>query len=275
MPFNSLLILSDLSIRSDRAVRRGLGLAASHGAKVTLFSVVDDGLPEDVQRYMKDKATAHLTAAAKAEGEGVACEIVVETGDPMALLLQVINRPGFDLVVAGRHRARGLLDGIRPTTIEKLVSCALAPVLIASEQPFTTYEKVLAPVAFTPVCQGALEQARALVPDAEFRLLHVWSVPFGGMTGGPDSAYAGAIAKETQRAAQDWHAGLKGDFPEVTLVVGGAAASVYHVARSFKPNLIAVGTHTRGLSFTGLGSLTAELMRDPVADLLIAGGRAG
>ena len=94
MSFNSLLILSDLSIRSDRAVRRGLGLAASHGAKVTLFSVVDDGLPEDVQRYMKDKATAHLTAAAKAEGGGGKRLEGVSAEEGAAEILKLLREEG-------------------------------------------------------------------------------------------------------------------------------------------------------------------------------------
>ncbi len=59
-PMKSILIAPDLSERLDRAMQRGLLLAAEMDAKVKVISVVDDTAPEWLVAEIEEKGRKHL-----------------------------------------------------------------------------------------------------------------------------------------------------------------------------------------------------------------------
>ncbi|MCB1347985.1 MAG: universal stress protein [Maritimibacter sp.] len=272
MPTKSILIASDLSARSDRALQRGFLLADQLDARVTVVSIVDDSLPESFAAEHVDKSRDHLEACVNSMAAGVACDIRVETGDPVARLVEIVNAAEFDLAVVGRHRPRGLFDGLRRTTVESVVAQSLTPVLMVCDPVHAGYERILAPVSFSASCRKAVTTALELAPEAAFRLVHLWVAPFQGLTGGQFSDFARTVQRETAEQAATWGKSLPASLPAVDLVHGGIAAGCHTEIQGFTPDLVAVGANTRTLSFTGLGSFTAELVRDPPTDLLIARG---
>lgn len=272
MRIKSILVASDLSARSDRALQRGFLLAGQLDAKVIVVSIVDDTIPENLVADMTDKYRTHLEASAQRLAGNVPCEIRVETGDPITRLVDIVNSAEYDLAVVGRHRNRGFLDGLRRTTVESVVSQSLTPVLMVSDPVHAGYERVLAPVAFSTACRQAVTTALELAPEATFRLVHLWMAPFQGLTGGRSSDFARAVRRETAEQAAAWGKGLPASLPTVDLVHDVVASGCHKEVRNFTPDLISVGANTRSLSFTGLGSFTAELLRDPPTDLLIARG---
>lgn len=271
----SILIASDLSDRSERALKRGFGLARAVGAEVTLVSIVDDSLPDRIATEMERKSREHLEAAARDLGEGVPCTILIEQGDPLSRLIELVNAPETDLTVVGRHRRRGFLDGFRKTTVESVVSQSRKPVLMAVEPVTGPYARVLAPTAFSNACLGAVRAAHTIAPGAEMRIIHAWCAPFEGITGGEKTAYAREIERESREAAKLWSAPLPEGLPEVELIHGALGATIYAELRRSSPDLLALGASTRALSFTGLGSFVADIVRDPPTDLLISRGAAG
>lgn len=275
MSINAIMIASDLSERSDRALRRGLSIAEAVGARVSLVSIVDESLPRDMAADLAAKSRDHLTATAKGDGNAVDVDIVIETGDPVTRLVEIANEGGFDLVVAGRHRKRPVFDALQQTTVERLVSRALKPVLLAVEAVHEPYAQVFAPVAFSPACHRAVSIARSIAPEAALRILHVWSAPFEGLTGGKDSGFSRSIENEVMHEAKSWAQHMGEGCPDVELLHGSLGAIIQSEIIKGAPDLIAVGAHTRSLSFTGLGSFTAEMLRDPPADLLVAGAARG
>ncbi len=272
MPMKSLLIASDLSERSDRAMQRGFLLAAEMGAKVTIISIIDDSAPEWLVAELTDKSRRHLEASAAALGQDVAYEIAVERGDPISRLIEVVNSDDCDLLIVGRHRSRGLFDGLRPTTVESVVSRSLKPVLLVVAPVHGAYGRVLVPVAFSQACHQSVRHALRLAPEATYQLFHAWMAPFEGLAGGRASDYARAVERETAAQAATWAAGLPKSLPKIDLVHESVASGLHREIRSFSPDLLAVGANTRSVSFTGLGSFTADLLRDPPTDLLIARG---
>ncbi|MCB1348336.1 MAG: universal stress protein [Geminicoccaceae bacterium] len=272
MQIKSILIASDLSARSDRALQRGFLLAGDLGARVRVVSIVDDSVPESLTTDLAEKCRVHLEASAQSLAGDVSYEVLVETGDPITRLVDLVNSAEFDLVVAGRHRDRGFLDGLRPTTVESVVARSLTPVLLVTDPVHGSYNRVLAPVAFSSACRHAVKTALHIAPQAAFRLFHLWMAPFEGLTGGPSSDFAREVRRETAAQAAAWTEGLATSLPKVDLVHDGVGSGCHQEIRSFAPDLIAVGANTRSLSFTGLGSFTAELLRTPPTDLLIARG---
>lgn len=272
MFIKSILVASDLSARSDRALQRGFLLARQLGARVTVVSIVDDSAPAPLARDLAANYRAHLEATAQSMAETVPYETRVETGDPIARLVEIVNTAGVDLVVVGRHRQRGVLDGLRKTTVESVVSQSLTPVLLATAPVHGAYARVLAPVAFSPACRQAVTAALGVAPGATYRIFHAWMAPFEGLTGGQTSDYARAVRRETAEQAGKWAEGFPATLPKVDLVHDGVGPSCDREIRSFTPDLIAIGATTRSLSFSGLGSFTAELVMAPPTDLLIARG---
>lgn len=272
MTINSILIATDLSERSDRALQRGFRLAAELGAKVSVVSVVDDTAPEWMVAEFEEKTHKLLEAGVSVVGNGVENEIIVKRGDPIAQLIEIVNSGDCDLVVVGKHRARGLFDGVRPTTVESVVSRSLKPVLLVVEPTHGPYGRVLAPVSFSPACYQAVEKALCLAPEATFRIYHAWFAPFEGLTGGRVSNFARAVERETAAQAASWAEKLPPSLEKVVLVHESVGASLSREMRSFSPDLLAVGANTRGVSFTGLGSFTANIVRNPPTDILIARG---
>ena len=272
MLIQSLLIASDLSERSDRAMRRGFLLAAETGAKVKVFSVVDDAVPEWLVAELEEKSRKLLEATASSVGTNVEYEIVVERGDPITKLVEIVNTGDSDLVVVGTHRSRGLFDGLRQTTVESVICQSLKPVLLVVAPANSPYGRVLAPVSFSPACHQAVAKALCLAPNASFRIYHAWAAPFEGLTGGRVSDFARAVERETVVQAASWAESLPASLPKVDLVHESVGSSLHREIRSFSPDLLAVGANTRSVSFTGLGSFTADLVRDPPTDLLITRG---
>ena len=265
----SILATSDLSDRSERALRRAFKLARELDADLTLFAVADDSLPEDVSGALANRSREYLEAFAKEADAGLNRKIIVELGDPTTRLAEMANDPSFDLVIFGRHRPDRFLDGFRKTTVESIASLALTPLLIVVNPSHKDYRRVLAPTAFSRACSRAVETAIKIAPDAELRMIHAWSAPFEGRTGGKDSDYAKTVAKEITGQAEAWSSSLPAAVPGVDLVHGGLGQTVAQSINSFQPELLTIGAHTRSVSISGLGSFTSELVRDPPTDLLI------
>lgn len=272
MLIKSILIASDLSARSDRALQRGFLLAKELGARVRVLSVIDDSIPENLAAELLERCRVHLEASAKSLAGDVPFEVQVEIGDPIPRLIDAVNSADVDLVVAGRHRDRGILDGFRQTTVESVVEKSFTPVLLVTDPVHGGYGRVLSPVAFSAACHRAVRTAHCIAPDAAFRLFHLWMAPFQGLTGGRSSDFAREVQRETEAQAEAWAEGLPASLPKTELVHDGYGSGCQKEISAYKPDLIAVGANTRSLSFTGLGSFTAELLRTPPTDLLIARG---
>lgn len=270
MSIEHILIASDLSERSDRALRRGLSLAAALGVEVTLVSIVDEAYPPEIAENLSAACREHLEAAATDFAPGRPCRIVVEIGDPTRRLVEIVNDGRFDLVVVGRHRDRGLLDGWRPTTVERVVAHSRAPVLLIRTAGAGVYQRVLAPVAFSRACRRAVDTASEIGPEATLHLFYAWMAPFEGLSGGAGSDMARAVERETRALAANWAALGPEDVPPVELIHGGVRMVLDDQVRRREPELVAVGAHTRALSFTGLGSFAADLLRSAGPDLLVA-----
>jgi nucleotide-binding universal stress UspA family protein len=165
-------------------LQRGFLLAGELGARVRVVSIVDDSVPEGLVTDLAQKCRAHLEASAQSLAGEVPYEILVEIGDPITRLVDIVNSAEVDLVVAGRHRDRGLLDGLRQTTVESVVAQSLTPVLLVTDPVHGSYGRVLAPVAFSSACRHAVRTALFIAPHAAFRLFHLWMAPFEGLTGG-------------------------------------------------------------------------------------------
>ena len=78
----NILVATDMSPRSDRAVRRAFALARVHELPVTVLMVLDDAMPPDLTDMLHAKAEMELERFLATVGEGVAHDTIIRVGDP-------------------------------------------------------------------------------------------------------------------------------------------------------------------------------------------------
>lgn len=269
-----ILVATDLSERSDRAVRRAMRIAKDHQGTCLVLHVVDDAMPPSLAEKVHREAQVELERFVEAEKGETEATVEVLTGDPVDAIPGRARSWGADLIVLGLHRPRAMLDYLRETTMERLVRLLDTPVLLVHEHADHDYRRVLAPVSFSPACAAALKTARVLAPEADISAFHAIYLPFSGLTGEqPGGAMDRELSAEAETARIKWREqeNLPDDLCEVTTVTGSFYDMLASQLEAHKPDLIALGAHTRGgLAPYTLGAFAAKLVRNPPTDLLLA-----
>lgn len=143
--FQNILIPTDGSELSQKALRYGVALAAEHGAKVTAIHVIPDYhlmiayegsfdpvTEARIEQEAKSRAEAYLQFAVTTAAESsVACETVCETGDhPHDAILKTAEARGCDLILMTSHGRRGLAAVLLGSETRKVLTYAKTPVLV-------------------------------------------------------------------------------------------------------------------------------------------------
>ncbi|MDF2231880.1 universal stress protein [Albimonas sp. CAU 1670] len=271
----TILAATDLSLRSERAVRRAFALAGAHGAAVRLVHVVDDDLPEGIAARRSQEAREEIErfCAALPGAQGIEWSVEVLAGDAVPAILEAAEAAEADLVVTGIPRARWLLDVFGGTTAERLARTSLRPVLLVSIAAETPYTSILTGLDLSPASAAAARTAKAMAPGAKVTGFHAVHIPYAGLTAGGEHNALGAPFMSLAKAdLEGWMAATKLDetIGAPRLEEGGVTVVFARMMEELKPQVVAVGAHGRGgLSPTLLGRFAADLLRDPPCDLLL------
>jgi nucleotide-binding universal stress UspA family protein len=272
-----ILMATDLSARSDRALQRAMRLAVEQKAALEIVHVVDDTLPQRIIERHEEGAYEALGAQILAlPGAGsIAVTPQIIRGENFADILRRAEEIEADLVVLGihRHSNRPLFRG---TTAERIIRLGRLPVLVVRDPVADPYERVLVAVDLSPHSRRALEIAAELAPEADFRLVHATYVPFKGLL---DSKTVNLVAHEEETTfkrmlERDLHdlvarLGKPALRWEIIVQEGLAQSVLLAQAEDFKPDLIAIGTHGRtGIAHAMLGSVAEDLLADAPTDVL-------
>lgn len=276
-----LLVATDFSTRSDRALRRAVLLAREHAAELVLVHVIDDDQPRSLVASEQQGAAAilHDLAATMRKNDGLACEWHLALGDPFQAIGDAVEAYDADLTVMGPHRRQILREVFVGTTVERTIRDSRRPVIMANAVPAKPYERVLIATDFSDCSALAIEAARklGLLAGREVGIVHAFDAP-------PRSVMASAamttaeikhqVAEEEDRTATEMD-----QFVQRTQLTPGrrivmpieysAARSIRECAQTWRADLIVVGTHGRsGLGRVLLGSVTEDVLRDSVLDVL-------
>ena len=142
--YKNILIATDGSELSGKAVQHGIALAKQLGAKITVLTVtlpfhiftLDPQVVEDTADQSKKRIQEHaaklLGAVAKAaNAAGVACETVqVEHEHPYQAIIDTANSKGCDLIVMASHGRRGVSGIVLGSETVKVLTHTKIPVLV-------------------------------------------------------------------------------------------------------------------------------------------------
>jgi len=143
--FKSILIPTDGSELSQRAVKIAMELAQLHQARVTAIHVIPDYhlliayegafdpvTEERIEEEAKTRAEGYLAYVRKcAQEAGVPCDTVCETSDhPYDAILKIADARHCDLIVMTSHGRKGLAAVLLGSETRKVLTHTKKPVLI-------------------------------------------------------------------------------------------------------------------------------------------------
>jgi nucleotide-binding universal stress UspA family protein len=144
--FKHILIPTDGSPVSTKAVKAGIALAKEHGAKVTGYHAVepvpmhlygegyvaDKEMVEEFDRRRRAAAKKHIDALAReAQKAGVAFEPLVQTSArPYDGIVEAAAKRKCDLILMSSHGHRGLDRLMLGSVADKVIQRSKVPVLV-------------------------------------------------------------------------------------------------------------------------------------------------
>lgn len=270
----TILIATDLSARSDRALDRALMLAREHGADLTVLHVVDDALPQAVIDRQGREAAEAIRAYLAARGGGRSSSVEVAVGTADREIRRRAAGIGADVVVLGAHRV-GEADSFRGSTAWKVLRESDQPVLLVRNPALEAYRRVAVAFDFSVHSEEALRLAYRFRPE-EVSVVHAYHVPYEGFLCGPDTAsdIRDQARTELAGAVGDVMASVRGAFPEAVEprslpCHGEPLETLWQQCRQLRADLLAIGTHGRtGLAHAVFGSVAESLLRNPPCDVV-------
>lgn len=278
----TLLVATDFSERSDRALRRGTLLARAQGARLVLVHGIDEDQPDRLADSARREAEALISelAASIVSLDGIPCQGVVVAGPIDEAVAAAAEDHDADLLVVGSHRTRPFHDLFLGTTVDRILRRSLRPVLMAKATPAGPHHRALFASDMSEGCSNAIRQAGelGLLADARLTAIHVFAAP-----GQELMLHASASTKEVlayveserARATSKLEAWLEanGLQPEIAfaeLAEVAAAETIAHCAKETKTDLIILGTQARSsLKRFVLGSVAQGVLRAAGCDVLV------
>lgn len=268
-----VLVATDLSAHSDRAVERALQLAAARGAELDIVHIMEEGLPAEAQaevRATSENTIRERLAAGPYAGQ-VKVTIDMVVGNPETDIVERAVMTNADCIVLGLHE-RLLAENlaIEGTLAETVIGSSTLPVLLVHDEPREPYRSVVVGIDFSPLSQAALQAALLIAPGATLQLVHAYQ-------GDVDQAHL------AEQKLKSFISDEKQTFERAALGAGLPNIAVRTMAEEGNPrealkiqtdrrsaDLLVMATRGRtGLRRTLLGSVTTDLINERLCDVLV------
>jgi nucleotide-binding universal stress UspA family protein len=257
--FRKILIATDFSAYSNKALHYGLRLARRYHSEVEVVSIVSslgyamagpEAVSIAIQLGKKDAEDLRARLSAGKFLDGITAKFVVNHAlDVPAALLEACHQLQPDLVVVGTHGRTGFSKMWLGSVAENVFRASSCPVLTVGpvvEWPNPRTElRILFPTDFSPesVCalNGCVRYAQA--SDSGLMLLHVARVPHGEAAGTRQR-----IVAELENRLRDLLPDEIAAQTHVRVVFGDVCSAICSVAEEEQCSQIVMGLrHHKGL----------------------------
>lgn len=277
-----IVVATDFSTRSDRALRRAILLARQFSAEIMLVHAVDDDQPARLVKAEQRAANDLLSdlAATLREVDRVDCEARVVLGEPSKAIAEAAEHADTDIIVMGPHRRQALRDVFIGTTIERTIRQSRRPVIMANAVPAGGYYRILIATDLSECSAIAVKEIQklGLLDHVEVLVLHAFDAPARSMMGRAamtTDELTDYIAEEEDRAGKELFGflqmvDLRPNRRFVHIIEAPIPEMIRDGVRKQKVDLVVIGTHGRtGPAKLFLGSVAEEVLRDSDVDVLV------
>ena len=284
----NILLATDFTPNSDRAVARALSLAKETGASLYILHVVPlyplkklkrlgQSLKEELQELIHKQVEAQHSEKVKIYVN------VVQAPDIFNEILLHAHSTKADLIVLGMHSKSKLQDFFTGTTIERVIRSGLKPVLVVKNMTTGSYKKIVSGIDYSPGSYTAFRMAKDLAPKANFYAIHAYETPYYA-----HKTYKYAISRSLveERHQKKMDKFLKKEIADLNknqknervtntgqLAPGKPYNKLTGKAKNLKADLLTIGAHGETgfiLPGTKLGGTALEVLLDPPCDVLVA-----
>ena len=270
-----ILIASDLTDRSERALGRALQLTSQSG-RLTLLHVVTDGLPEGLrieQQRIADVFVTHRLQSVPA-GQRANCGSVIATGCVFSTIIAEAVGRNAELIVIGKAGIHPYADLFTGTTAERVVRFSDRPVLTVKQPTNGPYRRILSAFDGSEGAVRALKMALVLAPDAEVRVVHAWRPPHVSL--GEIEAARKVIDEENERLKAQIREAAKqatvqfNSSAKVTIELVEGNPYLVIANESSSNDLLVMGTHSRGrlAGTVSIGAMARHMLIEAPGDVL-------
>ncbi|MHB1215825.1 MAG: universal stress protein [Thiobacillus sp.] len=289
----SIVVATDFSAFSERAVQRAAHIAKQHNAELHVVHVVrpldlypsltltpDEFGHHDRDLQQAEQSRVDAMASTLSSQLGIRVHPVTRLGRAHTEIATYGQEVSADLVVAGSRGESTLIDLFLGSTASRLLRVATCPVLIVKKPADMPYREVLAAVDFSPVSAAVVSHALSLADGARVETLHVL---------GSEVEQRLRKAKFVRMDMTDWLTRLRIDAEKqlealLAQIENGAAvgrlvqsgfppAVICQAIDARQADLVVLGRHGHGggLQEWLLGSVSKDVAHAAVCDVLLIG----
>lgn len=277
-----IMLATDFSERSDRALRRAVLLSKAHQAVLNLVHVVDDDRPRRIVDHEAVEARTLLLELAQTlrSVDGLTCETSVVLSDPFAGIVKTVAEKKPDLLVIGPHRRQILRDAFLGTTAERTIRSVECPVLMVNGPPVGPWRHVLLTTDLSDNARSALGRFAALGTGrgARHSVLHVFEslalrlTRTEAMPRADRESHLDDQRSEARRQLAQFMADLVGLQAEMVVRYEETttADEILKAAEALNADLIVLSAQGKGVfSRFLLGSVTEKVLQSANVDVLV------
>ncbi|SSC70026.1 unnamed protein product [Ciceribacter sp. T2.26MG-112.2] len=276
-----IMVATDFSERSDRALRRATLLARQTGARMTLVTAVDEDRPLRLVEEEKRETETLLRnmRATLRDVDNISCESRLLVAEPSQAIVQFAEETAPDLLVLGPHRRQLFRDIFVGTTAERTIRNVTCPVLMVNAAPVAAYRNVLLTTDLGEASRNAITiyAKMVLANDASHSILHVFDAPMLQL-----ATASTMTEREAKLYIEDTRQKAAGELSSFmgTIGIGGVQPLLRHAATAVNHEILAAAAEIsadlivlanqgkRTLERWLLGSVTETVLRDSTIDVL-------
>ena len=292
-----IVVATDFSDFSGRAVQRAARIAQQHGAELHLLHVVrpldlypsltlaPDRLGQDPlsqqDQILKEAEHTRLDELASelASQFGIRTQSATRLGRAHTEIAAYAQDVSADLLVAGSRGENTLMDLFLGSTASRLLRLASCPVLIVRNPSDEPYRQVLAAVDFSPVSASVVTHALDLARGAPVETLHVLGSEVEERLRKAkfvDVDITDWLARLSEQADKQLEALLsgieKGKTTDRMIMPGSPPAVICQRVEAGHADLVVLGRHGQGgMQEWLLGSVSKDVAQAAACDVLVIG----
>lgn len=263
-----ILVATDLSARTDRAVDRAILLAQAWNVRLVVLHAIE---PDSRLSAQPELANEMIRAVLPDPAADV--DIVPALAEAPTAIVDAASGMGCGLIVTGVARFNSFGDYVLGTAVDHVIRQASVPVLVVKQRPRSPYRSILVATDYSSCSRFALRTVANLFPDAMLHLVHAYHVPYEAWLRSDEVKED--VTREAQRdleafvqdAVTDPQARSK---TSARIGYGETHTVLSKCADELDPDLVVLGTHGCGGFIPAvIGSKAEALLRYVDVDTMV------